>query len=315
MPLSLQQKGGDLYMTQHFLSFEPTTGLYEQAIRPHKKWSEYTDMSPRIEIDGKDYRLIRVAGKIFKSATKNIFLCDPTGNIIEDRQLYRKGLSVYYLLNKLNAKKEELISSKDETVTFGLKSMHKGFQELAESLCDELTEAENIALREQIDYFEKSINLSVNIEEEAEVLLSFIEQLEENKIDRLTVALIDQWNHHLFQLERNNIRMELLTIENGMTIRPAIKEIVYNASNFAKFPDQDFHEIITEYFDGIDEIEEGYLENGKQDWGQMVAIDPNKGEFHLETYLKEAWEGTYIKSISENHQNEVLEELLEYLEK
>lgn len=298
-------------MSQHFLGFIPTTGVYKQAIRPHQKWTESTDMSPLIEIDGKDFRIIRVTGKIFRrGAAKNIFLCDSTGNIIDDKQLYRKGFDVYYLLYKLGTEVENLIDSEDKTLTLRMKRMKEILNKLADSLYDELTKAEKIVMQEQLDYIESNIKLSIELEEKAEELLSVIEQLLENKIDRLTVSLVEQWNHQFFQFELYNTRLELLTLDNGRANRAEFKDIVHNPSTLVHFPDRDLYAIINEYIKRMDRSEEKFQYHGELDWGQMAAIDPNKGEFHLETYLKEAWEGEYIKGMSSNYQDKVFAELL-----
>src|SRR5690625_6514569 len=77
-------------MSDTIITFRTTTGVYAKAIKPYKKWYHSSDMSKKIEIDGRYYRVVRTTGLINKLRLKKMVVCDENGQIVEDEEVTRQ---------------------------------------------------------------------------------------------------------------------------------------------------------------------------------------------------------------------------------
>jgi len=277
-------------MSKRFITFKPVTGVYEKAIQPYKKWYELADMSPLIEVDGEYYRILRLTGLINKINTRKMVICHEDGQLIKDKEVSCECAKIFFYLDAFQMNSEGMVASSKEDTAKKLQEFIMEFRKMLNNVSPKLTEQERVAMRFHLYYYEETKRYAELVAKDANRLSTYIEPIKKNQIKAFSSQLIHELGQHLAHWELNKSYIEALIIENGKKSRNIVRKILRNADYQSCFPNQ---RIKKEMLDEMLQSEMAvtrFLHDGKIGWEREKKwLNPNKGEFNIETYLEESW--------------------------
>lgn len=296
-------------MLGHFITFKPTKGVFKQAIRPHQRWYDKSDMSPFIEIEGKYYKILRTTGLINKIKLRKIVICNEEGQLINNKELTRKALDIYvFLANfQFNIRNMKNDSKQNGPKRFG--PLTTKLKKLQKELKPVLNEKEEDAINFHLHYYEEVSRLSVDMRLQAIKCINYERELRKLKSNKLSSSFIEELREILYSRILTRSNLEAMLIEDGISARDLVWEVLENPK-YKKYikNEHDSTPILREIIDA-GRAAERILDGGKKGWeNEKKWVNPNKGPFDLETHINDLRDIKIIEVIRELNINEMMVE-------
>lgn len=277
---------GEITVSRHFITFRPTTGIFDKAIQPYRKWYEKSDMSPPLEVDGKYYRILRTTGMFDKVSTRKAVIADEGGRLIKDEELTRECSKIFVYLTPFQVNSQGIIASSKEDTDVRLDKFIVEFKKILENIASHLTEKELEAMKFHLYYYEETKRLVNKTTKEAHQLLPYAQKLKENRIEVFSSSIINKLEHHIAQWETNKRYVEALMIEDGLKARNIVRKILRNTEYQPYFPNKQITEKMVEETYEAEKAVKRFIYDGKQSWkyeSKWLSID--REEFTVEKLL------------------------------
>jgi len=274
---------------KYFITFQPATGVYARAIKPYKKWRKKSDVSRKINIDGRNYRVVRTIGFFNKQRMRRMLVCDDNGNVIDDEHITRQCFKLimylgYYQFNQVGIRAES---------THGKKEQHEPlislFKDIWEQLDPILDESEQEIMSFHLHYLEEVYRLSAEIAEASKNVISSIEELQNVTNDTYPQDLVERYVEAAsanYQLKRE---FDAVITEARERAGDKVSKILLSSESFEKLRDyRDEKFKITKDINASIAKAELFMDQAKkerkedQKWSNEI-----KGPFTVETYLYE----------------------------
>jgi len=287
MPITLIKE--NLMSDKYFITFQPATGAYAKAIKPYKKWRKKSDVSRKINIDGRNYRVVRTIGFFNKQRMRRMLVCDDNGNVIDDEHITRQCFKLimylgYYQFNQVGIRADSTHDKKE-----GHEQIINLFKDIWESLDPVLDNAEQEIMSFHLHYLEEVYRLRMEIADMSKNVISNIEELQNVRNDTYPQDLIDRYVEAAsanFKLKRE---FDVVITEATERAGKKVNKILLSSKgidNLKDFNDKEF--VITKDVNDAKAQAELFMDQAKKErkedkkWSNEI-----KGPFTVETYLYE----------------------------
>lgn len=297
-------------MSERFITFMPVTGIFEQAIKPYKKWYELADMSPWIEVDGEHYRILRTTGRFNKFATRKGVICDERGELIKDENITRACFKIMQYLNTISqGNSSSILAWENDDRVAKLDEFITEFKKIIESIAAKLENDELTAMKSQLDYYKKMKCYSAIIAKEATILKTYIQLFQDNQIDSFSSSFINKLKSHITTFEMNKDYSEAAMIESGSKTRKIVRKILTRSEFKSYFSNYKLTEkMVNETFEA-DRAVIRLSYDGKLSWEREVYwANPDKGKFTMEKYTDDLKNRNNLEVFTKVNENEFIKE-------
>jgi len=276
-------------MSDTFITFRPTTGVYAKAIKPYKKWYHSSDMSKKIEIDGRYYRVVRTTGLINKLRLKKMVVCDENGQIVEDEEVTRQCFKWmmylgYYQFNQNGIQAES---------THGKKEQHEPLIELFQDIWNHvnpvLEEAEQELMAYHLNYLKEVYRLSAEIAEASKEVISCVEELRRLTGDSYPAELMDRYIKAASLNYKLKREFEIVLIESKERAGQRVRKLILQDKCFDYLTDIGSDKLrITDDIIDANTKTEIFIDQAKDQHKRDVKWSNDiQGPFTIEKYLYE----------------------------
>lgn len=217
-------------MVRHYITFRPVAGIFENAIRPYKKWYQMVDMSLPIEIDGNYYHILRTTGPIDRVSPKKVVVCDEDAVLIEDEEISRKCFRFYIYLGQYEFAKKKLKADLKQDGAKRYNPIIPEYKKMMTDLAPVLNESETEAMAYHLFYFEEIIRITTLRIELVEKLFKFKEQLR-HEIDKVTNTMMEEIMNTFHQWLMCSSELQAVLYEDGLRARGVLRKLLKDPKN------------------------------------------------------------------------------------
>lgn len=276
-------------MTKTFVPFRKISAHERKLFHRIKKWSENLSISPKIDIGGTYYQILRTSRLFNQNKLRKIVVCTEDGQFVNDRGLTEDVLKIYTYFHYLNVLQKDIVSDskRDGKKQFNL--LIAALKDINEHLAHEIDEEENDALNDLMVYYEKTKELINHIGKAAQKCLQLKEKLQQRDNQTIIGNLeIEQLKNTIDERENNRGQLEALMLENSLYLRKRVKSILTKESNKALIKNKENIERIIKDLDYLEYLTQHFIAVGQADWAfDEKWLGIKKGKFTVEKYIEE----------------------------
>lgn len=276
-------------MTTQFIAIKEAEGIYSDVMKPYKKWFEKVYVSSLIEIDKNLYRNVCTLNRFNKSYLRKVVLCTDKGDVVKTKAHLQKYFEVLTYLHYFKVFSKNIAfdarqygEDKFGAVKTSLKKIHNDLHPV-------LTESDKAILEEHLNYYRNTMNALDELAELSKECLNLIDKLKKlNDASILTEEFINILHDKMIQREKTRNMIEAYVLENGLTVRNSIRDILNNEKYYKHISDNNDKVRILREADNADNIQFTIIQSGKKDWKLSEKwFEIDKGKFTVNKYISD----------------------------
>lgn len=276
-------------MTKRFIPFKKIKTNRESSLHQIKKWSENIFISPKINIDGSDYHLVRTSLRLNARQLRKLAVCTTDGQWVKDQMLTEKIFIVYAYFHYLNNFHKDIISDAKRNGDKQFSLLINALKQIHHQLKHEIKPKEKELLHQLMNYYVQAKDLVDQIAQIAKSCLQIREKLAKiNEHTTLSSTIVHELKETIEQRENLRGTFEALLLENRLNLRTQVKNILSKKSYKILIKNKEHLERVIKDLDYLEYLANHFISVGQSDWAfdeKWLKID--KGAFTVEKYILE----------------------------
>lgn len=277
----------------YFITFRPTEGVFEEAIKPHRIWRKRSDMSRRIDIDGAYYRVVRTIGWFRKLWVEKMVVCDEKGHIVEDEDITRRCFRVimnigYYQFNQEGIAQDATYQESEERSK--RESLVKLFKQMWNSLEPVLSESETELMAYHLNFLQEFHRLKEEGAEISKRVLDAMGKIEQRTDDTYPPDWMEQYIDAAAKNYQLKNQFEALLVESREKTGSKVRKILQSSEYFKhlqSFGSENRLLVVNDIADSSTEAEKFLYQSKKEREVDKKWLDDISGSFSIEKHIYE----------------------------
>lgn len=273
-------------MFNRIVTFRRAHGVFKDQMKPYKSWYERVEMSPRLEVKGKFYRVLITRQYFGKHVINGIVICKDDGYLVRDERITKDVLKVFiYLLHLKVNKRMMKVDQKDDAKT-RYRSLYEHLQRVIHAIEQYVTEDEKRSLQSHLHYYKNVSHWGKKTRLYAKQCLDYDKLLKHNKSKTLYSQDIQTLKTALYMRDQGRCRMFAELLENGVSTREAVRAILADKQYLRVIKNKRSIELVVEEINEAKAAYDRFVNDGVETWNyQKQYLNPNMGTFNLTDYI------------------------------